>query len=47
MKSGAQTLKEFLERSGLVGVKKNRDTLTIPLALDRQIKVRVVMEKRR
>jgi hypothetical protein len=40
-------LKEFLERGGLTGVKKNRDTLIIPLALDRQIKVRVVMEKRR
>ncbi len=43
--SGAQMLKEFLERSGLVGIKKNRDTLVIPLALERQLEVRVVKQK--
>lgn len=43
--SGAQTLKEFLERNGLKGIKKNRDTLIIPLALERQLEVRVVKQK--
>ena len=38
-------LKEFLERSGFKVVKKNRDTLIIPLAFERQLEVRVVKQK--
>jgi hypothetical protein len=38
-------LKELLERNGLKGIRKNRDTLTIPLALERQLEVRVVKQK--
>ncbi len=37
-------LKEFFERNGLMGVKKNRDTLIVPLALNRQLRIHVVKQ---
>lgn len=42
--SSAERIKELLERCGIKGVTTSHDTLTVPLALGRQITMKVVEE---